>query len=97
MPVISFHQRVSIPSGVMVSQLAGESVLLNLKTESYFGLDEVGTSMWEALKTSSDIQAAYERLLGEYDVEPETLQSDLSEFISQLAGHGLLELTAPAV
>jgi hypothetical protein len=89
---IQLEDRVSIPGDVMVSQLGGEAVLLNLKTESYFGLDEVGTVMWEAVRDSSNIQAAHERLQREYDVDPQTLLTDLCEFIQQLAAHGLIEL-----
>jgi hypothetical protein len=43
-------------------------VLLNLKSENYFGRDPVGTRMWTLLATSDSIQSAYEALLDEYDV-----------------------------
>jgi hypothetical protein len=46
---IAFESRVNMPSDVLVSEQDSESVLLNLKTETYFGLDEVGTRMWGAL------------------------------------------------
>ena len=36
-------KRVVVPPGVLVNVIDGESVLLNLKNERYFGLDEVGT------------------------------------------------------
>ena len=85
--------QVSIPEGVMVRELEGESVLLNLNSESYFGLDKVGTSMWCALTTSPSAQAAFERLLDEYEVEPEQLQTDLRDFIEKLSEAGLIKLS----
>lgn len=89
---IPFSARLSTPSDVLVSELAGESVILNLKSECYFGLDEMGTRMWKALTTSESIQAAYDGLLAEYDVDEKELRHDLSELIEKLVDQGLLEV-----
>ena len=89
---IPFSTRVSIPPDVLVSSLAGESVLLNLKSEKYFGLDEVGTRMWGALTSSDSIQDAYETLLAEYDVEAERLRHDLNDLIEKLVEQDLIEV-----
>ncbi len=90
--VISFSARVAIPTGVLIRELDGESVLLNLESERYFGLDEVGTRMVVCLSEAISIQAAYETLLAEYDVDPETLQQDLQTLIQDLLAHGLVEV-----
>ena len=90
--VIPFSTRISIPPDVLVSALAGESVLLNLKSEKYFGLDEVGTRMWSAITSSGSIQEAYETLLAEYDVEAERLRHDLSDLIEKLVEQELIEV-----
>ena len=87
-------QRIEIPDGVMMRELQGEAVLLNLDSESYFGLDEVGTRMWGALTSTPSAQAAFEALLAEYDVAPETLRADLAEFIDKLAAAGLVRVCA---
>jgi hypothetical protein len=89
---ISFEARVSIPADILVSELAGESVILNLNSECYFGLDQVGTRMWTALTTSESIQAAYDGLLAEYDVSEGQLKQDLTELLSKLLDRGLLEV-----
>ena len=89
----TFSMRVSVPTDVLVRELDCESVLLNLESESYFGLDEVGTRMWSALKTTGSIEAAYEAVLAEYDVDPERLRHDLMELIGKLVEHGLVEVS----
>jgi hypothetical protein len=89
---VSFDQRISVPADVLVQELEGESVLLNLKSECYFGLDEVGTRMWAVLSNSASIQQAYEALLAEYDVEPDVLRRDLLNLIDKLIEHGLVEI-----
>ena len=53
--------------------IGGESVLLSLKSERYFGLDAVGTKMWTVLTTAPSIEAAQQTLIQEYDVDPQRL------------------------
>lgn len=69
-----FAKAVAIPAQVLVNQVADESVLLNLDGGRYFGLDNIGTDMWKTLTDCPTIQAAYERLLSEFEVEPATLR-----------------------
>ena len=66
--------------------------MLNLETEQYFGLDETGTRMWQLLVGSPSIDAAYQELLVEFDVEPELLRSNLMELLSRLVDSGLLQV-----
>ncbi|MGI9066670.1 MAG: PqqD family protein [Pyrinomonadaceae bacterium] len=91
---ISFADRVKVPEDILISGLQSESVILNLDSERYFGLDEVGTRMMTLLTTADSIQAAYETLLEEYDVEGEVLRQDLTSIIEQLVEQGLVEITS---
>jgi len=90
--MVSFTDRASVPSHVLVRFLEGESVLLNLETERYFGLDGTGTRMWKAVTAAPEIQTAYEELLREYDVDAEQLRSNLTELLGRLLENGLLEV-----
>ena len=84
--------KFTVPDGVLVRDLAGESVLLNLNSESYFGLDEVGTRMWTVLTASPSVEAAFDTLLIEYEVDPVQLRNDLHNFIEKLVDLGLLDV-----
>ena len=85
------EQRLAAPEHVMFRELDGEAVLLNLQNEMYYGLDEVGTRMWQLLTTSSSVQAAMDTMLEEFDVTPETLEQDVTKMIKELQEQGLLE------
>ncbi|MGF1477877.1 MAG: PqqD family protein [Cyanophyceae cyanobacterium] len=85
--------KVSVPQEVLIQDVGGESVLLNLASEQYFGLDDVGTRMWTTLVEKTEVEAAYKTLLAEYDVEPEQLRRDLQQLIQKLVDHGLLSVT----
>ena len=89
---ISFSDRVRVPEDVLISNLQDESVILNLNSERYFGLDNVGTRMLTVLSTSNSIEAAYELLLTEYDVDPHLLRRDLISLIENLVEQGLLAI-----
>jgi len=77
---------------VLVKELRGEAVLLDLKTERYFGLDPIGTRAWTLLSSQPTIDEAYRAMLDEYDVEPEQLRLDLEDFVVRLRKHGLIEV-----
>jgi len=100
---VSFTERATAPAHVLVRFLDQESVLLNLETEQYFGLDETGTRMWQLVTDSPNIDTAYQGLLAEFDVEPELLRSNLTELLGQLVESGLLQFlpadvgTIPAI
>ena len=88
---LSFARRVSVPAEVLMREIDGESVFLNLQNESYYGLDEVGTRMLTLLTTSASIADAFKVLLTEFDVEPDVLERDIRELIEKLIANGLLE------
>ena len=89
---ISFSDRVRVPEDVLISNLQDEAVILNLNSERYFGLDNVGTRMLTVLSISNSIEAAYELLLTEYDVDPHLLRRDLISLIANLVEQGLLTI-----
>lgn len=88
---ISFNSRISVSPDVMLRQVGEEMVLLNLKSEQYLGLDDISSRTWQALTGGQTIQAAYEAMLAEYDVESDRLRKDLKDFIQELAGFGLIQ------
>lgn len=87
---ISFSDRVTIPDDVLISKLQEESVILNLDSERYYGLDDVGTRFLSVLTTSHSIEVAYDRLRNEYDVDPQVLREDLLALVENLLDQGLL-------
>lgn len=89
----SFDMHAAVDPNVMIRKVGQESVILDLKTERYLGLNEVGTQMWSAMVGSTSIQSAYETLLREYEVDPKRLREDLQDLLRQLVEHGLVTLS----
>lgn len=90
---ISFSDRVRVPDDVLISNLQEESVILNLDSERYYGLDDVGTRFLSALNTADSIEAAYEKLSQEYDVNEEVLRKDLLTLVENLVAQGIMQIS----
>ena len=90
---ISFSDRVKIPDDVLISKLQEESVILNLDSERYYGLDDIGTRILSVLTASESIEAAYQTLVNEYDVDAQVLREDLLELVEELAAQGLVQIS----
>ena len=86
------HDRFSISGEVLSQEVNGETVLLDLEGESYFGLNEVGTRIWQLLQGDSSVGEMLETLSGEYDVGDEQLATDVEELLNKLKEAGLVML-----
>jgi len=85
-------QRVALSPDALFQEIGGEGVILDLKSSSYFGLDEVGVRLWQLLQADSSLQAACDTLLTEYEVEPAQLEQDLIKLLDQLTDAGLVTI-----
>ena len=90
--MISLQQKFTISSEVLSQEVDGETVLLDLESESYFGLDEVGTRIWQLLNEGSNLQTVFDILLGEYDVDEKQLEKDIQDHVALLVEAGLISL-----
>ena len=66
------------------SELAGESVILNLKTGLYFGLNEVGAKIWEQIQSPKTFQEICNAIIAEYEVSEEECKKDVEELLEEM-------------
>jgi len=83
--------RLSIPPQVMSRQVGEETVLLDLESGIYFGLDGVGKRIWESFAEGRSLGEAAAVIITEYEVEEERAAADVIEFATDLVARGLLE------
>ena len=77
-------QAISIQPDVLSQTVDKEAVLLDLKNELYYGLNEVGARIWQLLQKDNSLEQIKEVLLEEYDVDETLLQKDLDTLVSAL-------------
>ncbi len=93
---INLNQTIALSPDVISQEVSGETVLLDLESENYFGLDEVGTRIWQLIKETNDLNSIFKTLLTEYEVSEERLQQDLTVLLTEIEGLGLITLKAAA-
>jgi hypothetical protein len=89
---MSANRSVHVPEHVLTRVVDGELVVLNLDNEQYYGLDEVGTAMWQALTAAPTISVAVHELLTVYDIDEATLTQDVENLLQELSARGLVEV-----
>lgn len=91
---ISLSDAFRVSDDVVFREVGGEAVILDLQHGTYFGLDPVGTRIWQLLEGRADLQHVVETLVTEYDVERATAERDLLDLMDDLRRR---ELVRPAV
>jgi hypothetical protein len=87
---VTLDQIVRVPNDVLFRELQGEAVILSLASSTYFGLDAVGTRIWQLCEAHGSLQTVLDAMQREFDAPGETLQSDLLTFVDELLARGLL-------
>ena len=87
--------KIQVSGDVVTRNLAGEAVLLDLASGTYFGLDEVGTRIWQLLGEHGSAEPVVAALLDEYDVDEARIRADLDRLIGELHGKGLVRIDEP--
>ncbi|MBX6771146.1 MAG: PqqD family protein [Chloroflexi bacterium] len=82
--------RLEISETVVSAQLDDEMVLLDAERGIYYGLDPVGTRIWQLLDAGHDAEEIIEHLTAEYDADPGLLRADVAAFLAQLTAQGLI-------
>jgi hypothetical protein len=82
--------KVVIPTQVMARQVGHETVILDLASGTYFGLDPVGAHIWQLLGEGKTLAEICEMMLEEYEVEREQLETDVLRLTGELLERGLV-------
>ena len=91
MSVLSPDLQIVASDTVATADLGGESVLLDPTSGRYFGLNEVGTRIFELLSEPRSVADLVDILVQEYDVGAGRLRRDVEEFVGAMLSRGLIQ------
>ncbi|WP_066384673.1 MULTISPECIES: PqqD family peptide modification chaperone [unclassified Anabaena] len=94
--ISSEYSRIVASQEQVSSELEGEAVILDVKSGVYYGLNQVGASVWNMIQAPKSIKEIQAALLAEYEVEPEVCERDLMILLEDLAAKGLIKITNEA-
>jgi hypothetical protein len=88
----SLAARATVPEHVLFQEIEGQSAILHLEANEYFGLDDVGTDIWRAATNGATVGEAIDFLSNVYEVDYERLKDDVVALLNRLNELGLVEM-----
>ena len=88
--MINLESIVSYRSDIDTTDLDGDKVMMDLEKGQYFALNSVASRIWEELEKPVQVSNLIETLLKEYEVEKQTCEESVIEFIEGLNNAGLI-------
>ena len=74
-------------------ELEGESVILNLQSGVYYGLDPIGAVIWKLMEQPSTVASVRDAVLEKFEVDTEQCEKDLFALLEKLSQEGLIEIS----
>ena len=87
---MNLDTKLTIPPQVMSRMVGDETVLLDLSSGVYFGVDGVAKVIWESVADGKSLGEAAAEIAAEFEVDEATAQADVVAFVSDLIERGLL-------
>jgi hypothetical protein len=84
--------RIRVPEHVVHRDFESETVLLNLRTGTYHGLNPTGGRMLELLRTTGSLLATAEAISREDNHPVDEVARDVAKLCSDLAERDLIEI-----
>ena len=72
--------------------MAGEAIVLNMKSGVYFEMDQVAALIWNLLEKPRTVGEIRDAIMKEYEVDSNTCDQDLKSFLDHLQSAGLIEI-----
>jgi len=88
--LFSSDHAFSLCQGVIVTEIDGESVLLDSTSGQYFGLNDTGTRILKLIEDQQHYSKICEKLTSEYPNSNSDIETDVSELIIQMLDKGLI-------
>jgi hypothetical protein len=91
---LSLNTIVVATSEQVSCALGKESAILNLKSSVYYGMDPVGTCVWDWLQHPRSIEELRNKILDEYEVDAERCEKDLFALLEKMHAEGLIQVSS---
>jgi hypothetical protein len=91
---MNLSDKVTIPSQVMARVVGDDTVILDLVSGTYYGLDAVGARIWQLVGEGQALAQVCERMLAEYEVTREDIERDVLALMQTLLDKKLVSVSA---
>ena len=81
---LKLNSKIRVKEPIVSRTIQDEEMILDIKTGTYFGLNEAGTDFWRELRKSSSLQKALQAVALKYDLDPESVEKDFIPLLESL-------------
>jgi hypothetical protein len=90
--MVSLDSIISAGSDQLSCDVQGETAILHVREGVYYGLDGVGTRVWELIQQPIRVRDLCDRLVAEFEVERAQCEGDLLQLLDDLNAAGLIRI-----
>ena len=94
-PLINLKTTVQASTKIVTSKLDDEVVMMSADKGTYYGLDDIGSRVWELLASPRTVSSVCYILVGEYDVTRDECEKDVLAWLNELADQNLVRIIEP--
>ena len=69
---------------IVASDIDGETVMMSIENGKYYGLDDIGSRIWELIEKPVKVSDLIDTLLERFDVDRGTCEKDVLKFLNEL-------------
>jgi hypothetical protein len=77
---------------IVAGEIDGEAVMLSIENGKYYGLDPVGTDIWNLVSEPRSVDAICAQLVEDYDVDVTTCRDEVTAFLETLIADGSIRV-----
>jgi len=88
---MTLYNKIELIDSIFTQKIDDEIVLYDSISELYYGLDSIGSLMWEEIKIYNSLYQIHQKLLEKFDIDSKTLEKDLLIFVEKLIDNDLLK------
>src|SRR5712691_3869399 len=93
LPAIADATVISRSPSVLTAEVDGEIVMMSIEQGRYFGLDDIGSDIWNRIEPPCSFAALIDRLAADYDAERTTIATDVQALLGRMAAQDVVRLT----
>ena len=83
---------IRINKNVSISEIDGEKIMIDFDSGKYFMIKGVGNDIWDRIQSEVSVEDLIKGLLSEYDIDENTCEADVINFLNKLAAHDFLQI-----
>lgn len=75
---------------LIAADMDGEKVMMSIADGKYYGINQVGSRIWELLESPASVEEICRKITDEFEVEESQCRSDLNKFLEDLLANDIV-------